>query len=107
MGLAPERWEAASEGDRAAIAEVEEALSSHSATMLEGGRSGTLQDILKGRRTEVEYFNGYIAARAGECGMVAPTHAALATLIRRMEAGETHPSPDQLSALLSENNQID
>jgi 2-dehydropantoate 2-reductase len=99
MGLAPERWEAASGGDRTATAEVEAALSSHSATMVEGGRSGTLQDILKGRRTEVEFFNGYIAERARECGTGAPTHAALATLIRRMEAGEAHPTPDHLLAL--------
>jgi 2-dehydropantoate 2-reductase len=29
----------------------------------EGGRSGTAQDLAKGRRTEIDFMNGYVAAK--------------------------------------------
>ena len=66
--------------------------------MVEGGLSGTLQDLLKGRRTEVDYFNGYVAEQGTGHGVPAPTHAALASCLRRMEAGEIRPGLDQLLA---------
>jgi 2-dehydropantoate 2-reductase len=68
--------------------------------MVEGGISGTLQDIIKRRRTEVDYFNGYIAERGRACGVFTPTHAALAAMIRRMEVGEFAPSEARLAELM-------
>ena len=64
--------------------------------------SGTAQDLAKQRRTEVDYFNGYIASRGQECGMPAPTHAALATMIQKIERGELLPSEANLAELLSD-----
>jgi 2-dehydropantoate 2-reductase len=98
-GVPPARWMSAGQGDEAAIAETMAALEAHSAAVTEGGFSGTLQDLLKGRRTEVDFFNGYIADEGAKAGVPTPTHAALAALICRMEAGEARPGLEHLAAL--------
>ena len=65
----------------------------------EGGRSGKAQDIAKGRRTEVDFMNGYVAARGAECGIPAPTHSAVAALVKRVERGELAPARGLLDKL--------
>jgi len=99
FGLSPDKWSSAAQGDPTALAEVMRALADQTANMVEGGQSGTLQDLLKGRRTEVDYFNGYIAAQARASGLAAPTHEAIAALVRRMEAGEARPGIEHLRIL--------
>jgi 2-dehydropantoate 2-reductase len=98
FGVAAEDWALARDGDAHALACVMDGLASQTATMVEGGMSGTLQDLLKGRRTEVDYFNGYVAEQGTSHGVPAPTHEALASCLRRMEAGEIRPGLDQLLA---------
>jgi 2-dehydropantoate 2-reductase len=99
FGVAPARWAAAHAGDALALADVMDALAAETAGMVEGGQSSTLQDLLKGRRTEVDYFNGYVAAEAARCGVPAPTHAALAAALRRMEGGAARPGLEALAAV--------
>ena len=65
----------------------------------EGGRSGTAQDLSKHRRTEVDFMNGFIAEQGVACGLPAPTHAAIAALVRRIERGELEPARDLLKLL--------
>jgi 2-dehydropantoate 2-reductase len=101
FGIAPEVWQAAAAGERGAHLQAMDAIVAQSATMVDGGVSGTLQDLSKNRRTEVDYFNGYIAYQGRAHGVATPTHAALAALIRRMEAGEISPSEMHLSGLLT------
>ena len=91
-GLAADKWLAAAEGNAATVAEVEHRMLEGLRRRPEGGRSGTAQDIAKGRRTEVDFMNGYVAARGAECGFPAPTHAGVAALIRRIERGELVPA---------------
>ena len=100
FGVSPERWQAAGAGEHDAIAEAMNAMATQSGSMVEGGVSGTLQDLTKRRRTEVDYFNGYIAERGRACGVSTPTHAALAAMIRRMEVGEFAPSEARLAELV-------
>ena len=100
FGVLPERWQAANAGEPEALAEVMSAMEAQRGSMGEGGISGTLQDLSKGRRTEVDYFNGYVAEQGRACGVSAATHAALARLIRRMEAGEFSPSAARLTELI-------
>lgn len=45
-----------------------------------------LQDILAGRRTEIDFINGAIAREADKAGIPAPVNRALARLIRALEA---------------------
>jgi len=65
----------------------------------EGGRSGTAQDIAKRRRTEVDFMNGYVAAKGDELGISAPTHAAIAALVRRVERNECVPARELLQSI--------
>ena len=63
------------------------------------GRSGTAQDLAKGRRTEIEFMNGYVAARGQAAGIATPTHAAVTELVQRIERGELEPSPRLVEAI--------
>jgi 2-dehydropantoate 2-reductase len=75
FGVSPQRWQAAHAGDPDADAEAMSAMAAQSSSMVEGGVSGTLQDLTKRRRTEVDYFNGYIAKQGRACDVDAPTDA--------------------------------
>ena len=98
-GVAADKWLAAAAGDVAILAEVEQQMLEGLLRRPEGGRSGTLQDLAKGRRTEVDFMNGYVAAQGDECGIPAPTHARVAALVRRIERGELAPSRELLNDL--------
>jgi 2-dehydropantoate 2-reductase len=52
-----------------------------------GHRSSMLQDIERGRRTEVDAINGQVAARAAAHGLAAPVNATLARLVRARSEG--------------------
>jgi 2-dehydropantoate 2-reductase len=94
-GLEPERLARAAEGDAAALAEVEAALTPKPGANPRAGiqRPSMAQDILKGRRTEIEAMNGLIAAKGAEIGVPAPSHTKLAQIVTRVERGELKPSP--------------
>ncbi|MEO1720457.1 MAG: 2-dehydropantoate 2-reductase, partial [Pseudomonadota bacterium] len=58
-----------SAGDAAAMARCEERVIEGTKTRSDQGRASMGQDIAKGRRTEIDHLNGYVAARAIEVGM--------------------------------------
>jgi 2-dehydropantoate 2-reductase len=45
-------------------------------------RSSMLQDLERGRPTEIEHLNGFVDRRAQELGLEAPANAAIAALVR-------------------------
>ncbi len=98
-GFAAGQWLSAAAGDTAALATVEQSMLDGLRRRPEGGRSGTAQDIAKGRRTEVDFMNGYVAVKGDELGVPAPTHAAVAELVRRVERGELTPARHLLLGL--------
>jgi 2-dehydropantoate 2-reductase len=53
--------------------------------------SSMLQDILKKRRTEIDYINGVIVRQSQELGIPAPVNSLLVDLVKTMEA--TYNSP--------------
>jgi 2-dehydropantoate 2-reductase len=56
-------------------------------------RASMGQDMLKGRRTEIEFLNGFVVAKGREVGIPAPANAALTEIVKRVERGEVAPSP--------------
>jgi 2-dehydropantoate 2-reductase len=60
-------------------------------------RPSMAQDILKGRRTEIDAMNGFIARQGAEVGVAAPSHVKLAGIVTRIERGELKPSPSLLT----------
>lgn len=50
-------------------------------------RPSMLQDLQKGRRTEIDYLNGHVVAKAREMGRELPTNVALVRMVKEIEAG--------------------
>ena len=48
--------------------------------------SSTQQDLARGRRTEIEHLNGYVARRGAVLGVPTPVTSALAALVRVLES---------------------
>jgi 2-dehydropantoate 2-reductase len=99
-GVDPETMARAADGDARALSEVEALIvpKAGSNPRADIQRPSMAQDIRKGRRTEIDAMNGYIARKGAEVGVPAPSHARLAEIVTRIERGEIKPSP----ALLSE-----
>jgi 2-dehydropantoate 2-reductase len=55
------------------------------ATQVTRAYSSTAQDMMRGKRTEIDSLNGYIARRGAELGVPTPTHQALYTLVKLAE----------------------
>lgn len=66
---------------------------------LGSGRPSLLQDVMKGRRTEVEYLNGYVAAKGREVGIPTPMNEAVVRLVQRVETGDLSPGVGNLEQL--------
>ena len=58
-----------------------------------------LQDVIKGRRTEIDYMNGYVAARGKEVGVPTPLNEAIVGLIKQIERGELKPDESNIKRL--------
>lgn len=52
--------------------------------------ASTLQDLQKGRRTEIDHLNGAVVALGAEYGIPCPVNAALTTIIKQLEAQARH-----------------
>jgi len=62
-------------------------------------RPSLLQDVVKGRRTEVDYLNGKIASLGRELGIPTPMNDVLVRVMHELEAGARTPGPHNLEAL--------
>src|SRR5437763_168515 len=65
-----------------------------------GGRPSLLQDVMRGRRTEIEYLNGYVVAEGKRAGVPTPINEAVVDLYRRHGVGTLRPDPKNLEPLL-------
>jgi 2-dehydropantoate 2-reductase len=97
-GIAPQRFVDAAGGH--GFADVERDLAA-SARHLAGGRPSLLQDVLKGRRTEIDYLNGYVSQQGRKHGIKTPVNDAVVELIHRHGVGTLRPDPRNLEPLLA------
>ena len=65
------------------------------------GRNTVLQDLLKGRASEVDMINGLVVAEAERRGYVAPANARVVEIVRQIEAGTCKPDPANMKLALS------
>jgi 2-dehydropantoate 2-reductase len=93
----PELLARAAEGDISALARVESVIIPKSNPRADIQRPSMAQDIIKGRRTEIDAMNGYIARKGAQVGVPAPSHEKLAAIVTRIERGELRPSPSLLA----------
>jgi 2-dehydropantoate 2-reductase len=94
----PEKLALASEGNAQALAEVEAIMlaGTNAAARSDLQRPSMAQDMLKRRRTEIAFMNGFIAEKAAEIGKPAGAHVRLTELVQAIERGEKQPAPDHL-----------
>ncbi|HSC94197.1 MAG TPA: 2-dehydropantoate 2-reductase [Burkholderiales bacterium] len=97
LGMEPEVLARAGEGHQDARTEIVNVLIEGAKKRADDQRPSMAQDIAKGRRTETDYINGYVAARGTEIGVPAPTHARMNEAVRRVERGEVLPSPQLIA----------
>ena len=69
------------------------------AKQLGAGRPSMLQDVSKGRKTEIDYLNGYVVRRGAETDISTPMNDAITQLVRRVERGELKPDPENAKFL--------
>ncbi len=71
-----------------------------SAKFLSGGRPSLLQDVMKGRRTEIDFLNGYVCDQGRQAGVKTPINDAVVHEIRRRPVGTLTPDPRNLEPIL-------
>ena len=57
------------------------------------------QDMQKGRRTEIEFLNGYVVREGEKVGIAARANAVLTDIVKRVEKGELKPDPRHIEEL--------
>ena len=68
------------------LAEVENDMAADAKSRT-GGRPSMLQDVMKRRRTEVEYLNGYVVEQGRRVGVKTPFNETVVDIIRRLGVG--------------------
>ncbi len=99
-GIEAQRFVDAAQGR--GLADVERDMAER-AKELAGGRPSLLQDVMRGRRTEVQYLNGYVSEQGRQAGVPTPFNDKIVELITRVPPGTLKPDPrnlDQLVAML-------
>lgn len=96
-GATAEKWSEAGRRD------VYEELYTMLAPQGGGGRdwrASMAQDVIKGRRSEIDFMNGHVVAMGREVGVATPVSAAVVSVVKELDAGTRRPSPDHLKLAL-------
>ncbi|MBI2872808.1 MAG: ketopantoate reductase family protein [Chloroflexi bacterium] len=80
------------------LEDVETEMARHGAMSGEG-RPSMLQDVMKGRRTEVDFLNGYVVQWGNRLGIEAPLNADMVKLGHQLEQGKLKSDPANLAYL--------
>ena len=86
----------AGEGDAAALKTYDERRLSRVGRGSLDQRPSMGQDMAKGRRTEIELMNGFIASEGVRVGVAAPTNEMITRQVLRVERGEIPPRPENV-----------
>ena len=96
-GITAQRFVDAYEGK--GLAEVEADVAAEGARR-GGGRPSLLQDVMRGRRTEIDYLNGYVCDQGRRRGVKTPVNDAVVETVRSYGVGQLKPDPKNLEPIL-------
>ena len=97
LGIAANRFAEAEDGAAIEVLGKEIAADAGSRS---GGRPSMLQDVMKGRRTEIDHLNGFVAAEGGRAGIPTPFNDAVVEAFHRHPVGALTPAPGHLDPLV-------
>jgi 2-dehydropantoate 2-reductase len=97
-GIAPQRFVDAAAGIGLAAVEAD---IGRDAGSRGGGRPSMLQDVLRGRRTEIDALNGYVVEQGRRLGVKTPFNEAMVALFHRRGGAPPRPDPRNLEPLLA------
>ena len=95
-GVPVETWARADQGD------VLEELDAKFQGRGGGGdwKSSMAQDVAKGRRTEIEFMNGFIVDQGREAGIPTPVNSAIVEVVKGVDDGSVKPDPSNIERVL-------
>jgi 2-dehydropantoate 2-reductase len=99
LHLPPETIALAGEGDAAASKVCDERRLADRGKIAPGQRPSMGQDMQKGRRTEIEFLNGYVVREGEKVSIGCRANAALTDIVKRVETGELKQDPRHILEL--------
>ena len=99
LHLPPETIARAGEGDAAATEATDAQRLKDMARVSGEQRPSMGQDMMKGRRTEIDFLNGYVVREGEKIGHLCRANAALTDIVKRVETGELQPDPRHITDL--------
>jgi 2-dehydropantoate 2-reductase len=99
LHLPPEMIALAGEGDEAAMRVCDDQRFKDGKRTSAEQRPSMGQDIQKGRRTEIEFLNGFVVREGEKLGRACRANAVLTDLVKRVERKELSPDPRHITEL--------
>jgi len=99
LGMEPETLARAGEGNKDALAEIVDILVEGARKRSDDQRPSMAQDIAKGRRTETDFINGFVAERGRDIGVAAPLHDAINEVVKKVERRSLDARPENVAGL--------
>jgi 2-dehydropantoate 2-reductase len=99
LHLPPETIARAGEGDEAAMRACDEQRFKDGKRTSSEQRPSMGQDMQKGRRTEIEFLNGFVVREGEKVGLSCSANAALTDIVKRVERNELSPDPRHITEL--------
>jgi 2-dehydropantoate 2-reductase len=99
LHLPPETIARAGEGDDAAMRTCDEQRFKDGQRTSSAQRPSMGQDMQKGRRTEIEFLNGFVVGEGEKVGISCGANAALTDIVKRVERNELKPDPRHITDL--------
>jgi 2-dehydropantoate 2-reductase len=97
--LPPETIAKAGEGDAEAMRACDEQRFTDSKKTSGAQRPSMGQDMQKGRRTEIDFLNGFVVREGEKVGLACKANAVLTDVVKRVEKGELKADPKHILEL--------
>ena len=65
-----------------------------------GIKSSSLQSLLRGRKTEIDYLNGFVVSESEKHGLNSPFNKILVTMVKEIENGNREIDPKNIEEII-------